>query len=155
MTRRGFLTGTVKAVIAAVITGVGAVAAYFMYPAGMRARQPVYCECMEEEALPKKGVKRAEYRFEIKGRQMTASVYIVRHDGGLYALSPVCSHLGCIVNYNRHKNEFICPCHGGKYDEGGNVIAGPPPAPLSRLPLKVEQGRVYIGVMLPQTAAAA
>lgn len=123
-----------------------------MYPAGLRARQTVYFDCMDEDALPKKGVKRAEYRFELKGKEMTASVLIVNHEGTIYALSPVCTHLGCLVNYNRHKNEFICPCHGGKYDTSGKVISGPPPGPLTRLPVKVENGRVYIGVVLPAAA---
>ncbi|MBF0552967.1 MAG: Rieske (2Fe-2S) protein [Nitrospirae bacterium] len=131
-----------------------AVAAYFMYPAGLRARAMVYCDCMDEDALPKKGVKRAEYRYKLKGNEMAHSVFIVNDERGVYALSPVCTHLGCLVNYNRLKNEFICPCHGGKYDVSGKVISGPPPAPLTRLPLKIENGRVYIGIMLPATAAA-
>ncbi|MBF0517581.1 MAG: Rieske 2Fe-2S domain-containing protein [Nitrospirae bacterium] len=153
MDRRNFLRAAVKSIIAAAAAGVAAVAAYFMYPANVRARQLIYCECMDEDSLPKHGVKRAEYRFELKGKEMTAAVYLVNHEGTLYALSPVCSHLGCLVNYNRHTDVFICPCHGGKYDTAGEVISGPPPAPLARLPMKVENGRVYIGVMLPAVAA--
>ncbi|MEO5359864.1 MAG: ubiquinol-cytochrome c reductase iron-sulfur subunit [Nitrospirota bacterium] len=151
-TRRDFLSGTVKSVIFAIVSGISAATAYFMYPAGLSTRQLVYCDCMDEDTLPKRGVKRAEYRFELKGKEITAGVFIVNHEGAVYALSPVCTHLGCLVNYNRHKDEFICPCHGGKYDTRGNVIAGPPPAPLTRLPMKVENGRVYIGIVLPGAA---
>jgi Rieske Fe-S protein len=67
---------------------------------------------------------------------------------GLFALSPVCTHLGCLVNWDYNKKEFICPCHGGKYDMEGKVRGGPPPAPLNRLPLEVRDEKVYIGMVL-------
>jgi cytochrome b6-f complex iron-sulfur subunit len=154
MTRRSLLTGTIKTVVFSIIAGVSAVAAYFMYPAGLKARQLVYYDCMDEDALPKRGVKRAEYRYEQKGREVAAGVYIANQDGVIYAMSPVCTHLGCLVNFNRHKNEFLCPCHEGKYDASGNVISGPPPEPLMRLPVKVENGRVYVGITMPGAVAA-
>ena len=56
-------------------------------------------------------------------------VFIFADEGGLYAISTVCTHLGCIV----FKTEwgFQCPCHGSKYNESGKVIGGPAPRPLS------------------------
>ncbi|RME66309.1 MAG: hypothetical protein D6778_04940 [Nitrospirae bacterium] len=68
------------------------------------------------------------------------------HSGTLYALSPVCTHLGCLVNWNYLKGEFQCPCHGGRYDIKGRVIGGPPPRPLTRLPLKIEGEKVLVGL---------
>ena len=48
---------------------------------------------------------------------------------GYKALSLICTHNGCTVNY-RGSAGFICPCHGGTYDASGNVTGGPPPSPL-------------------------
>jgi Rieske Fe-S protein len=46
------------------------------------------------------------------------------------AFSAVCTHLGCIVQYEGSQRLIWCACHNGKYDLNGNVISGPPPAPL-------------------------
>lgn len=56
------------------------------------------------------------------------------NDDGYTVLSARCTHLGCTVAWDPINKQFKCPCHGGVYDEEGRVIAGPPPAPLSRLP---------------------
>jgi cytochrome b6-f complex iron-sulfur subunit len=55
--------------------------------------------------------------------------FIFADDDGLYAISSVCTHLGCIV----YKTDwgFQCPCHGSRYDKEGRVIRGPAPRPLS------------------------
>ncbi len=39
---------------------------------------------------------------------------------------------------------FMCPCHGGVYYKDGTVAAGPPPRPLTRYPVRVNQGQVEI-----------
>lgn len=61
------------------------------------------------------------------------------------ALSAVCSHLGCIVQWHDEQQEFICPCHAGRYDAEGAVISGPPPKPLQRLPVAIANGTITIG----------
>ena len=60
------------------------------------------------------------------------------------AFSINCTHLGCPVRWLPKANLFMCPCHGGVYYQNGLVAAGPPPKPLSRLPVRVTQGRVEI-----------
>lgn len=101
-------------------------------------------ECLSEEELPRRGVRRLDIELDAKGRR--AAVFIVAHADKRFALSPVCTHLGCLVTFSRHKNAFICPCHGGRYDVEGNVIGGPPLRALTRLPMRVDQGKVYIGL---------
>lgn len=64
---------------------------------------------------------------------------------GYIALSRVCTHLGCLVEYNKEENKFICPCHAGTFNIEGNVISGPPPKPLAKLPLTVEGDNIIIG----------
>jgi cytochrome b6-f complex iron-sulfur subunit len=69
---------------------------------------------------------------------------VLRRNGELVAFSAVCTHLGCIVAFNASENIFQCPCHGGKYDHDGKVIAGPPPQPLAQIAIKVEEDKIVL-----------
>ena len=64
---------------------------------------------------------------------------------GYIAYSKVCTHLGCLVQFEPEKRVFICPCHAGTFDINGNVISGPPPRPLTRIPLRIEGDEIIIG----------
>jgi len=75
----------------------------------------------------------------------TPGVVINRPDKGYVALSRVCSHLGCLVDYQKDKKRLLCPCHAGTYDLSGNVTSGPPPKPLQQFPLRVEGDSIIIG----------
>jgi cytochrome b6-f complex iron-sulfur subunit len=57
-------------------------------------------------------------------------VYIVRTAQGFYAVSAVCTHLGCITQWKPELNQIACPCHGSKFTSDGTKIEGPAPAPL-------------------------
>lgn len=57
-------------------------------------------------------------------------VYIVRTDAGFYALSAICTHLGCITQWKPEDNLIECPCHGSKFKSDGTKVAGPAPQPL-------------------------
>lgn len=45
--------------------------------------------------------------------------------GVVHACSAVCSHLGCIVNWNNAEKSWDCPCHGARFDENGKVMRSP------------------------------
>ncbi len=53
-------------------------------------------------------------------------------DGELFAVSPVCTHLGCKVHWNSAETSWDCPCHGSRFRPDGTVIEGPALAPLRR-----------------------
>jgi len=54
--------------------------------------------------------------------------WLLRDEGGLYALSSECTHLGCLI---KHSNAgFACPCHGSQFDLKGQVTSGPAVQPL-------------------------
>jgi menaquinol-cytochrome c reductase iron-sulfur subunit len=61
------------------------------------------------------------------------------------AISTRCAHLGCPVRYIQASQKFVCPCHGGIYDDQGAVEGGPPVRPLDRFYTRVRNGRVEIG----------
>lgn len=69
---------------------------------------------------------------------------VFRQAGKLTALSIVCTHLGCTVAYNPTERLFLCPCHGGEYDEDGTVLGGPPPSPLKHLQVKEFENKIIL-----------
>lgn len=71
--------------------------------------------------------------------------FVMRDEKGVYAMSAVCTHLGCTVKYQDVQSEFHCPCHGSKFDKDGKNIAGPAPRPLPRLDATVTRdGRLEV-----------
>jgi menaquinol-cytochrome c reductase iron-sulfur subunit len=60
------------------------------------------------------------------------------------AISNICTHLGCRVRWIADQNQFFCPCHNGIFDKYGNVVSGPPPRPLDRYEVRVENDRLLI-----------
>ena len=72
-------------------------------------------------------------------------VYIVRTDKGMWALSAVCTHLGCITQWKPESDQIACPCHGSKFQRTGNVQAGPAPRPLPHFSLGLgEDGALVV-----------
>jgi glycine/D-amino acid oxidase-like deaminating enzyme/nitrite reductase/ring-hydroxylating ferredoxin subunit len=52
-------------------------------------------------------------------------------DGTVHAVSPVCTHLGCRVAWNRAERSWDCPCHGSRFAPDGAVLQGPAVQPLA------------------------
>lgn len=59
-------------------------------------------------------------------------VWIVRDREKIYALSTVCTHLGCTPNWLPGEEKFKCPCHGSGFYSTGINFEGPAPRPLER-----------------------
>ena len=77
---------------------------------------------------------------KFKGVKMTAfpelRLWVFSDEKGLFALSAVCTHLGCVVGMEED-GSFFCPCHGSRFNAAGKNIAGPAPRPLPYLKLFV------------------
>jgi menaquinol-cytochrome c reductase iron-sulfur subunit len=71
----------------------------------------------------------------------------LRRDGAdrFVCFSIYCTHTGCPVLWQPSARLFLCPCHGGAFYQDGTVAAGPPPRPLTRLGVRVRDGRVEVG----------
>lgn len=73
------------------------------------------------------------------------SVYVLTDNGrDFIAMSNICTHLGCRVRWIADQEEFFCPCHNGVFDKQGKVVSGPPPRPLDRYDVKVEDDQILI-----------
>ncbi|MBI5494152.1 MAG: ubiquinol-cytochrome c reductase iron-sulfur subunit [Deltaproteobacteria bacterium] len=71
-------------------------------------------------------------------------LYVVREPAGVFALSAVCTHLGCITRCRPDRTGFDCPCHGSRFALDGSVQAGPAPRPLRRLHVEVDQDTLVV-----------
>lgn len=81
-------------------------------------------------------------------------VYVMHAASGFIAMSAVCTHLGCLTQYERENNRILCPCHGSQFAPDGSVRQGPAPRPLPRLALSVERGLLVVDtskVVAPET----
>lgn len=63
------------------------------------------------------------------------NVFVFADEKGVYALSAVCTHLGCIVS-RAGDGRFECPCHGSRFDAQGRPTAGPAPRALDWLEVR-------------------
>jgi cytochrome b6-f complex iron-sulfur subunit len=61
------------------------------------------------------------------------------------ARSLMCTHQGCEVRWIEEENIYLCPCHDGKFDAGGEPIYGPPRLPLVELEVTVTDTEVIVG----------
>lgn len=74
-----------------------------------------------------------------------SATLIVRTEEGVLAFSAVCTHLGCIVQWDTARSQVHCPCHAAVFDTRGNVVSGPPPTPLPVYPVEVRDGHIIVG----------
>lgn len=160
VSRRQFLNYT--------LTGVGGfMAAGMLMPMVRFALDPVLRPAAGQDVVPT-DVKIADLtdepkRVDFKIKQIDAwyeseevkSAWVYKQGDEIVALSPICKHLGCTVNWNAdpaHKNRFFCPCHYGAYEKDGTNVQGTPaPSPLDRYVHKEKDGYLYLGKAKPQS----
>jgi cytochrome b6-f complex iron-sulfur subunit len=70
------------------------------------------------------------------------SVAVYRDEAGVYAISLVCTHLGCIVK--SAADGFECPCHGSRFTADGSVAKGPAPRALPWRQVSVSGGAYIV-----------
>ncbi len=136
MHRRGFLRFLLSVFS---LTALGS----FLYPISRFIAPPLASKftsklSIEKDLIPVGGAKEI-----VLGN--TPAIIINVPDKGYVAVSRVCTHLGCLVQYDKKGMRLICPCHAGVFDLEGKVLSGPPPKPLETIPLKVEGGNLLIG----------
>jgi len=79
--------------------------------------------------------------------------YVIGGPTGVYALSAVCTHLGCITRFKSDERVIACPCHGSRFDLDGGVVHGPAPRPLPWLDVAEDaNGNLVVdtGIVIPR-----
>ncbi len=136
MQRRSFLK-TILAIFGATTAGS------FVYPLYRYLTPPASAARSRTLIIPKQEVPLGDAK-EIVVNGVPALI-LNRPGKGLIAISRVCTHLGCLVQFDQENKQLLCPCHAGTYDLEGNIVSGPPPKPLPKLPLRVEGETIIIG----------
>jgi cytochrome b6-f complex iron-sulfur subunit len=72
--------------------------------------------------------------------------FLTRKGDQVTALSAVCTHMGCILNYSKFRDRFECPCHGATFEKDGQPTEqySNPLAPLPSLQARVDKGQVEV-----------
>eukprot|EP00630_Chrysocystis_fragilis_P002487 CAMPEP_0197394216 /NCGR_PEP_ID=MMETSP1165-20131217/4752_1 /TAXON_ID=284809 /ORGANISM="Chrysocystis fragilis, Strain CCMP3189" /LENGTH=208 /DNA_ID=CAMNT_0042919905 /DNA_START=57 /DNA_END=683 /DNA_ORIENTATION=+ len=73
------------------------------------------------------------------------ATYLVVDEGKVvrdYGINAVCTHLGCVVPWNKAANKYLCPCHGSQYDQTGKVVRGPAPLSLALAHVTDDSGKI-------------
>ncbi len=136
--RRTFLSGLLKSSLAlGLLSVLGGIVAY-IFPPERREFNPGRLRLR---------VGRVD-DFEIgQGKQALFGgepVWVLRLRGGFVALSAICTHQGCIVDWDEKRQLLRCPCHGGLFDASGNVVAGLPRRPLPHLRVEVLGDEIFL-----------
>jgi cytochrome b6-f complex iron-sulfur subunit len=71
-------------------------------------------------------------------------VMVLNVGGTVRALSAICTHQGCEVEWEREQEKLLCPCHESVFDTNGKVVEGPAPAPLFAVPVVIRGGDIYL-----------
>lgn len=89
----------------------------------------------------------------IGGAQQDAqiAVFVIRPDpDNVVILDIHCTHMGCPVAWSRGAKRFLCPCHGGAFDDSGANVAGPPPRPLDRYQALIANQEIWMGPLIEE-----
>jgi cytochrome b6-f complex iron-sulfur subunit len=113
-------------------TSFGALAVSIVYPILRYVSPPRIAEAttQEVEAGETNDPAYLEKGFKIIRFGAEPVIVVKAGDNEYRAWSATCTHLDCIVGYQKDKSRLFCNCHGGAYDLTGRNIAGPPPRPL-------------------------
>jgi cytochrome b6-f complex iron-sulfur subunit len=65
-------------------------------------------------------------------------LWLSNTERGVLAIYTVCTHLGCLYNWESQQDMFLCPCHGSAFEPDGTFIEGPAPRSLDRFVIRIE-----------------
>jgi menaquinol-cytochrome c reductase iron-sulfur subunit len=135
----------------------GLISAGMAIPAIAYVVGPTLKQNETEEWIPLGSVTKVELNtptlFKAKIQRQTGwiineqelSIYVLTDNGrDFIAMSNVCTHLGCRVRWIAEQDHFFCPCHNAVFDKEGEVASGPPPRPLDRYEVKVEENQLFV-----------
>lgn len=72
-------------------------------------------------------------------------IFIYKNQDKIEVFDAHCTHMGCILNYYKDKQRFICPCHHSHFTIDGHRIKGPAQRDLDKITFKIENRKLFIG----------
>lgn len=67
----------------------------------------------------------------------SVKLWLSNTNAGVMAIYKVCTHLGCLYNWDNQEVRFACPCHGSQFQSDGTYIQGPAPRNLDRFIVEI------------------
>ena len=87
----------------------------------------------------------SETSLLVKSKSTNDKIIVVHlANGDLYAVSSICTHMGCDVEYDKSLHHLRCPCHGSQYGLDGSNIKGPARKPLKSYDINIKNDRIVI-----------
>jgi cytochrome b6-f complex iron-sulfur subunit len=125
-------------------TGIVASLASFLYPVLRYLIPPPSAELSSDTVLAGKTGDLKPNTGKIFRFGSRPALLILTSDGKYHAMSGVCTHLGCTVQYRGDLHNVWCACHNGMYDLNGRNLSGPPPRPLEDYDVMVKGDEIYV-----------
>lgn len=127
--------------------GFAALAAAILYPVFRFLIPPKTVEAnVSQVKLPftRADIEAEPQKYKIFKFGRTLGIIFIAPDGQLDALSAICTHLSCTVQYRPDWEVIWCACHNGKYDLNGKNISGPPPRPLQKYNVNIVNDAIIV-----------
>lgn len=157
MTRRQFLSYTLGGATA--FMSMGAVLPMLRFavdPLLQKKQSGAFVKVIEESKVTTEPQKVDFQVHQVDGWYQSdpkMQAYIAKGDDGkVFALSPICKHLGCTISWSGPEapNLYHCPCHGARYTKDGKNLKVAP-KPLDEYEVKIDNGWVYLGPLEANT----
>ena len=125
MDRRSFIKWLVIgwSAFAAIVAGYGTLVLRYLFPNVLFEPKQSFSAGQVDDFVVGEVSERFKERY---------GVWIVRDSEKIFALSTVCTHLGCTPNWLSNEGKYKCPCHGSGFYKNGINFEGPAPRPLER-----------------------
>ena len=138
ISRRNFLDWIIRGGIFATLSGMILPALSYVWPVMGRGPSNEMEEVGRVDDVPVGSAKKV-----IVGG---SALLLIRTASEFKAYSAICTHLGCIVDWDIQKKEIVCPCHAGVFDVEGRNVSGPPPKPLASYRVNVTDGKIFVKI---------
>ena len=135
--RRSFLGKLLGGWLAVTVLPVLYVVGKYVMPPSVREALVARIAAGKLSAMPLNSAKIVKYNKK-------PVIVVHEQDGTVKAFSAICTHLGCVVDYDAPNKQFHCNCHDSIYDSNGQRIGGPSRLPLPAYPVTVENDEITV-----------
>ena len=125
-------------------SGLAASVASFLYPAIRYIIPPAVAESTSRSVVAAKAGELKNNTGKVFKFGSKPGLLVRTVDGTYRAVSAVCTHLNCTVQYREDLHQIWCACHNGLYDVEGRNVSGPPPRPLEVFAVHVQGEDVVV-----------